>query len=693
MGREALTALMNNAALLITLVVLYSVFYTKSIPSRLASRQIISGLLLGLVTVAVMMNSWQLSPGVVFDTRTVVLGLIGLFFGFLPSAIAASMAIALRLLMGGEGALPGIGTIISSVSVGLFWRYVVKKKIGDHSLLELYLLGVVVHSFMLICMLFLPQHSRETFFSITALPVMIIYPLATMVVGWAITDQIARQRGKAAEKELVVMSERLATIVKTSPIAIVTIDLNYNVTGWNEAAEKIFGWKESEVIGKPLPYIDENHREAHRKMNEETLKGWPVRGARFVRHRKDGKEVVVKVYNAPIRDEKGNLAGLFGILEDVTEQNKMELALNESELLFRQLYVNMNVGVAIYRVVNDGDDVVFLDMNPAGCRITGVNREEIIGRSVRAIFPGVTDLGLYDRILDVWKSGYSQHHPVKEYHDGRLTFWAENFIYRHKADEIVVVFEDVTEREMTLEELERRVVRRTEELEEANRELESFAYSVSHDLKAPLRAIRGFSKIVSDRYSSLLPEEGSRYLGFIVKAGEDMSELITGLLEYSRVGKAVLRREVVSLQDLVSDCISTLESRIVEEEAEVKVLSDLPDVYADRSLLRRALTNLLQNSLTYHKSGEHLVIKVYSDEQNGFVNLTVEDNGIGIESKFHERIFNIFQRLHTGDEYPGTGIGLAIVKKSVALMGGDVSLESEPGKGARFTIKIKGASS
>jgi len=691
MGREAFTALLNNAALLITMVVVYSAFYSKSIPSRLAFRQIISGLLLGLVTLAVMMNSWQLSPGVVFDTRTVVLGLVGLFFGLLPSAIAASMAVVLRLAMGGEGALPGIGTILSSVTVGLFWRYIVKKRVGDHSLLELYLLGVVVHSFMLICMLFLPQQSRDTFFSMTALPVMIIYPLATMVIGWAITDQIARQRGKAAEKELVVMSERLATIVKTSPIAIVSIDLDYNVTGWNEAAEEIFGWKESEVIGKPLPYIEENNREEHWKMNEETLGGSPVRGTRFIRHTKYGREVVVKVYNAPIHDEKGNLAGLFGILEDVTEQSKIELALNESELLFRQLYLNMNIGVAIYRVVNDGDDIVFQDMNPAGCRITGVSSEEILGRSVRAIFPGVMELGLYERILDVWRSGYSQHHPVKEYHDGRLTFWAENFIYKHKANEIVVVFEDVTQREMTLEELETRVKKRTKELEEANSELEAFAYSVSHDLKAPLRAIRGFSKIVFDRYSSLLPEEGSRYLGFIVKAGEDMSELITGLLEYSRVGKASLRREVVSLRDLVSDCISTLGSRVVEEEAEIKVISDLPKVYADRSLLRRALTNLLQNSLTYHKSGEHPEIRIYSNEQNGFVNLTVEDNGIGIEKKFHERIFNIFQRLHTGEEYPGTGIGLAIVKKSIALMGGEVSLESEPDKGARFTIRIEGA--
>ncbi|MBN2253720.1 MAG: PAS domain S-box protein [Kosmotogaceae bacterium] len=691
MGREVLTALLNNAALLITLVVVYSAFYTKSIPSRLVSRQIISGLLLGLVTLAVMMNSWQLSPGVVFDTRTVVLGLVGLFFGFLPSAIAASMAVVLRLAMGGEGALPGIGTILSSVSVGLLWRFVGKRKVGNHSLLELYLFGVVVHSFMLICMLFLPEQSRDTFFSMTALPVMIIYPLATMAIGWAITDQIARQRGKAAERELVVMSERLATIVKTAPIAIVSIDLDYNVMGWNEGAEKIFGWKESEVIGKPLPYIHEKHRAEHRKMNEETFKGRPVRGARFVRHTKEGKEVVVKVYNSPIHDEKGNLAGLFGILEDVTAQHKMELALNESELLFRQLYVNMNVGVAIYRVVNDGDDIVFLDMNPAGCRITGVKREEILGRSVRAIFPGVVELGLYNRILDVWSSGYSQHHPVKEYHDGRLTFWAENFIYRHKTDEIVVVFEDVTQREMTLEVLESRVKKRTEELEEVNRELEAFAYSVSHDLKAPLRAIRGFSKIISDRYASLLPEEGSRYLGFIVKAGEDMSELITGLLEYSRVGRSALNLQVLSLQDIVSDCVSMLAGMIEEKRAEVTVLSDLPNVYADNSLLRRALTNLLQNSLTYHKSGECPVIKVYSDEHDGFVNLTVEDNGIGIENKFHERIFNIFQRLHTGDEYPGTGIGLAIVKKSIALMGGEVSLESEPSKGARFTIRIKGA--
>ncbi|MGC9321963.1 MAG: sensor histidine kinase [Kosmotogaceae bacterium] len=146
----------------------------------------------------------------------------------------------------------------------------------------------------------------------------------------------------------------------------------------------------------------------------------------------------------------------------------------------------------------------------------------------------------------------------------------------------------------------------------------------------------------------------------------------------------------MSLKDIVSDCLSAFESRIVEEEAEVKVLSDLPKVYADRSLLRSALTNLLQNSLTYHKSGEHPSIKVYSDEQEGFVNLTVEDNGIGIESKFHERIFNIFQRLHTGDEYPGTGIGLAIVKKSVPLWGEMYLSNRSQGKAQDSQLKSRG---
>ena len=690
MGKEALLALVNNAALLITFVVLYTVFYVKSTTSRQIPRQIISGFLLGMVTVGVMLNSWQLSPGVVFDTRSVALGLIGLFFGFIPSMISASMAVGLRILMGGEGTIPGISTILSSVSVGLIWQHHKRRDSCDRSLLELYLFGIVVHVFMLLCMLLLPSQSRETFFEIAALPVMIVYPAATMIVGWAMTGQIARKRGEAAESELASTSERLAVIVKNSPVAIISLDLDYKVTSWNEAAEEIFGWKCSEVLGKPLPYILETQKEDYERMNVETLKGLPVRGERFAQRTKDGREIIIKVYNAPIRDENGNLEGIFGILEDVTEQHKAELALKESELRFRKLYMNMNIGVAIYRVINEGDDVVFLDMNPSGCRITGVNREEILGRSVKAIFPSVVELGLYQRLIEVWKTSRPMHHPVRRYKDEKIDFWADNYIYPDRSHEVVAIFEDVTQRELMLEELERRVKNRTEELEAANKELESFAYSVSHDLRAPLRAINGFSKIISDRYMSSLPEEGQRYLGFISKAGGDMSDLIDGLLEYSRIGRSSIHLNELPLKSIVDDCIATLNRRIEEEGAEVSIITDLPTVYANQSLLKRAVTNLLQNALTYHNVGSRPIVKISSKHHKGWVFLTIEDNGIGIEDRYHERIFNVFQRLHTDEEFPGTGIGLSIVKKSVLLMGGDVSLESIPGEGSKFTLKIKG---
>jgi len=691
MGREALIALINNAALLITLAVVYGLFYARSSPSRQFSSQVISGLFLGMITLAVMLNSWQLAPGVVFDTRSVVLGLIGLYFGLVPSLIAASMSIAMRMFMGGGGTLAGISSIISSVSVGLLWRHFLKERRTRHSIVELYLFGILVHVFMLLCMLLLPSPSRETFYAVAALPVMLIYPAATTVVGWAMTAQSARRRGEIAERVLAATSERLATIVKNSPIAIVSLDLEYRVTSWNEAAEEIFGWKSSEVIGKPLPYIPENMREEYARMNEETLRGLSIYGKRFVSIRKDGSEVVVKLFSAPIRNDKGDLEGMLGILEDVTAQHKAEAALKESELRFRRLYMNMNAGIAIYKVTNLGEDVVFLDMNPAGCKITGVTKEEILGRSVRGVFPKVVELGLYDTMIEVWKTGRSKHHPVMNYRDGKLDLRVENFVYRNRPDEIVAVFEDVTKRELTLQELERRVWYRTKELEEVNKELEAFTYSMAHDLKAHLRAINGFSKIISDRYSELIPEEGTRYLGFILKAGEDMSELITGLLEYSKVGRSPLNLEIHSLKEIVDECVSTLSSRIEEEYASVQTGSEMPNVYVDRTLMKRAVINLLQNSLTYHKPEERAVVKIYSERRGEWVHLIVEDNGIGISQKFHERIFNIFQRLHSSEDFPGSGIGLAIVKKSITLMGGDVSVQSVPGEGAKFIVKIKEA--
>ena len=238
------------------------------------------------------------------------------------------------------------------------------------------------------------------------------------------------------------------------------------------------------------------------------------------------------------------------------------------------------------------------------------------------------------------------------------------------------------------QELEQRVIERTAQLQAANKELESFSYSVSHDLRAPLRAISGFAEIIARRHRASLNEEGQHYFDNIVQASERMGHLIDDLLNYSRIGRVAVRRESISLQDVLAPLSKDLAPRLKEINGTLEIADDLPRVIGDKTLLNQIFTNLLENALTYRKADMPLQINVTWQLESKAVIIRVSDNGIGIPVEHHRKIFNIFQRLHAEDDYPGTGIGLSTVKKSVELLGGKVWVELQPQEGSTFFVKL-----
>lgn len=236
--------------------------------------------------------------------------------------------------------------------------------------------------------------------------------------------------------------------------------------------------------------------------------------------------------------------------------------------------------------------------------------------------------------------------------------------------------------------LEQRVYERTIQLENANRELELFSYSVSHDLRAPLRAIQGFSEIIARRHRSNLNEESSRYFDNIVTASQQMDQLINDLLEYVRLGRQQVRLRTIQLSDILTEIVDNLMPQVEKSAAQIHLASDLPTVLADKTLLKRIFTNLLENALMYHQMDIAPIIHISFAFEDNNVLVRVTDNGIGIQPEFREKIFDIFQRLHSQDQYPGTGIGLAIVRKSVEMLGGAVWVEAAPQQGSVFCIKL-----
>ena len=268
---------------------------------------------------------------------------------------------------------------------------------------------------------------------------------------------------------------------------------------------------------------------------------------------------------------------------------------------------------------------------------------------------------------------------------GRLRF------ARSRAAGRLVELEASEERFRLLNEtLEQRVDQRTAELESANRALEAFAYSVSHDLRAPLRGIQGFAQALLEDYGDRLDATGHDYSRRIAAAANRMDQLIQDILSYSRLSRADLELAPIPLDAAVREAQVEVDLPLRQRGGEIAIEGPFPRVRAHRPTLVQVLTNLLTNAIVYVAPGAPPRIRVRAEdgERSGTVRVWVEDQGIGIAPEHQERIFHVFERLHGSETYPGTGIGLAIVRKGIERMGGTVGVESAPGAGARFWIEL-----
>lgn len=236
--------------------------------------------------------------------------------------------------------------------------------------------------------------------------------------------------------------------------------------------------------------------------------------------------------------------------------------------------------------------------------------------------------------------------------------------------------------------LEQQVEDRTSQLKDANKELESFSYSISHDLRAPLRAIYGFSQILSDRHRASLNDEGKQYMDYVVAASIRMEQLINDLLSYSRLGRTSLAIRPVSLKAILDTVFPDFQTELNEIGGELAIISELPTIQGDETLLRQIFSNLIGNAIKYRRTDVALRITISGVPSSDGYLIKITDNGIGIPKEHWGKIFNVFQRLHGEDKYSGTGIGLATVKKCVHILGGSIGVESIVGEGSAFLLHL-----
>ncbi len=518
-----------------------------------------------------------------------------------------------------------------------------------------------------------------------------------------ILDLTAR---KHAERALDRQRLLLKTIIDAMPAMVAYVGPDERFWLHNEkyrrwlgvASDAIEGRTMSEVLGEPTytriaPYLRAAFR--GRNMRHETTLRTP-----------DRERHLIASYR-PDRDADGNVCGIVIHAYDITERKEMEQAL--ADALTRYRFLADAMPQMIWTAQPDGH----LDyVNRRWLETTGFTEEASLGneRWLDAVHfedraamrthwrQAVGDLQPFEHECRLrcgkqvtWRWHLVRAVPRRD-EQSSLVQWVGSAT---DIDEQRRAYAELTEARERLkshaEELEARVRARTATLREANAELEAFTYSVSHDLRTPLQFVRGFAEAIrADSFATLSPANQD-YLQRIIRAAVRMDAIIQDLLTYSRLSRADMQLIELPLEEVVDDVLANHHAAIRESGALVTVDRPLPVVRADRTGLFQALSNLVSNALKFSRPGVPPTVRIRAEETRQGVRLWVEDCGIGIDSRYHERIFQLFERLHSATEYPGTGIGLSLVRKAVNRMGGQCGVDSAADAGSRFWIDFSAA--
>lgn len=512
-----------------------------------------------------------------------------------------------------------------------------------------------------------------------------------------VTDITERKQAEEALKE---NEARLRAIIDHEPECVKLVDRDGNLLEMNPAGLRMIEADSlAQVDGRcDFELVVEEHREAFQQMHERVMRGESVSMIFDIISLK-GNRKTMETHETPLQDSSGEIFAALGITRDITERKRMEEALKEAEARLRlALRVgrigvwdwNMETGQIIW---SRGHEELW-GMPPGTFKGTyeefnaRLHPEDREGLN-RAVAEALSERRTYrHEYRVVWPDG-SIH-----WIDGQgEPFWGEE----DKPVRMIGVVIDITARKQAEEEirrlnqdLERRVAARTAELEAVNKEIESFSYSVSHDLRAPLRAMSGFSRVLLNQYADHLDPQGSDYLQRIDAAGRRMGELIEDLLNLSRITRRSMRKEPLDLSALAQSVAEALRKSEPNRKVNFQIEGPL-EAEGDPGLLRIVFENLLGNAWKFTSKRPETTIAFGKFEQEGKRAYFVRDNGAGFDMAYADKLFGAFQRLHSQKEFEGTGIGLATVQRIIHRHGGKIWAEGAAGKGATFYFTLKEA--
>ncbi len=503
---------------------------------------------------------------------------------------------------------------------------------------------------------------------------------------------------KQAEAALAQERNLLRTLIDNLPDLIFIKDVQGRFILYNSAVERFVGAATSdEIYGKTVYDFSPPKLAAQYEADDRTVleSGQPIVNREEPSADVTGEWRWSSTTKVPLRNLAGEIVGLIGVSRDITARKRVEEALTHERNLLRTM-------------IDLLPDQIFVKDRQSRFLLANRNTTEVMGAASPDELLGKTDFDYYashiaQPFYDDEQQVIRSEQPMINKTEWNVNpqgverwFLTSKVPLRNSQGEcvgIVGVAHDITERkqaEEQINQLNRDLARRAAELEAANQELEAFTYSVSHDLRAPLRAMDGFSRMVMDDFAPQLPPEATRYLQLVRDNAQQMSELINGLLRLSRLGRQPLRKQQISPADLARRAFDDLRPEMEDRQVEITI-GELPSTQADPILLKQVYANLLQNALKFTRPRKETTIEVGFQWDKAQPVYWVKDNGVGFDMRYAHKLFGVFQRMHRAEQFEGAGIGLATVQRIVHRHGGRIWAEAAVDQGATFFFTLGGA--
>ncbi|WP_333600842.1 PAS domain S-box protein [Flavobacterium sp.] len=515
---------------------------------------------------------------------------------------------------------------------------------------------------------------------------MSINPVAD-ATGWY-THWVAIERDVTKQKQEEERLKLLESVVTNTNDAVVIKEARPSSEGGrkivyvNESFTRMSGYTPDEIIGKTHQLVQGANTNAEElKRFYEALDAWQPIEVTIINYNKEGKEYWVQLSLNPVTNDKGEYTHWISIERDVTERKNQEQKLKETTQTLSDTLESIQDG---FYSLDANWNVTY--WNKEAEKLSGKRYDEMIGKNFWELYDG----SLSEKIHNAFYKAKSQKRPVRlEVFSKQLQYWFELNAYPSEMG-LTVYFKNITDRKHTeskLKKMNRSLENNIKELAISNQELERFAYVASHDLQEPLRMVTSFLTQIEKRYEPVLDEKGKKYIFFAVDGARRMRQIILDLLEFSRIGKSETKLEEVDVNSIIEEIRLLYRKQIEDKNAQINY-TELPKIKTHAAPIKQVFQNLISNALKYSKPDQSPIITISFSENATSWKFEIKDNGIGISQEYFDKIFIIFQRLHSKEEYSGTGMGLTITKKIIENLRGQIWLESEEGYGTTFYFTI-----